>query len=119
MQRPRPARATAAAPSWRRPGRREVGALRGIPVHVPVALHPGEAGRPPEGGANALRRRPRTPPAGRLPQQDAPWMLWEMRTALAELHYLEGYLGTIFDARRPTWGPRPCRSGFPSGSQYC
>lgn len=35
-----------------------------------------------------------------LPQQDAPWMLWEMRTALSELHYLEGYLGTIFDAHR-------------------
>lgn len=36
-------------------------------------------------------------------------MLWAMRTALSELHYLEGYLGTIFDARRPTWRPRPCR----------
>jgi hypothetical protein len=35
-----------------------------------------------------------------LPEQNAPWMLWEMRTALSEMHYLEGYLGTIFDAHR-------------------
>jgi hypothetical protein len=35
-----------------------------------------------------------------LPEQTAPWMLWEVRTALSEMHYLEGYLGTIFDAHR-------------------
>lgn len=35
-----------------------------------------------------------------LPEQDGPWMLWEVRTALAEMHYLEGYLGSIYEAHR-------------------
>src|SRR4051794_6823511 len=35
-----------------------------------------------------------------LPEEDGPWLLWETRTALAEMAYLEGYLGTIFEAHR-------------------
>jgi hypothetical protein len=46
---------------------------------------------------DAVLEKPR--PAD-LPEQTAPWMLWEMRTALSEMRYLEGYLGTIFDAHR-------------------
>jgi hypothetical protein len=35
-----------------------------------------------------------------LPEEDGPWTRWEVATALGEMRYLEGYLGSIWDEHR-------------------